>query len=144
MTAFVDANVVVYARSEVEDELGAGCREIIRAIGEGDLDARTSVAVIEELLHLELRGRPPGLGGTTAEAYVLFTPLLAVTDEIVREALALDASSLGANDRVHVATCRANGIATIVSTDLGFDSAAGLQRVDPADAEAVAKLLQGD
>lgn len=142
MRIFVDANVVVYARSMEKGSLPERCREIIRAIGEGLLEARTSVAVLEEIWHLELRGRPTGLDGVAADAYTLFTPLLAVTDEIVRDALELDGGSLGANDRIHVATCRANDIEAIVSTDAGFDGIASLRRIDPLDRDALASLMQ--
>lgn len=98
--------------------------------------------VIEELLHLELRGRPPGLHGAAERFYRLFTPLLDVTDDIIRDALTIDAPKLGSNDRVIVAICRAAGIHTIISNDHGFDGVPGLRRIDPLDADAVAQLLQ--
>lgn len=71
----------------------------------------------------------------------MFTPLLAVTDEVIGLALELDARRIGANDRVHVATCRVHGLGTIVSADRGFDAVQGLRRVDPLDTSAVAALL---
>ncbi|HST41097.1 MAG TPA: type II toxin-antitoxin system VapC family toxin [Conexibacter sp.] len=74
-------------------------------------------------------------------AYRLFTPLLPVTDEIFSSALALDESPLGADDRVHVGTCLAHGIETIVTADRGFDAARAIRRVDPANARAVRRLL---
>lgn len=132
MAVFVDANVVVYARSG-EPDLREGCLESLDSIAAGELDGRTSVAVLEEIWHLELRGRPAGLGGIARNAYVLFTPLLAVTDEIVRDALALEASALGSNDRIHAATCRAYGIDVVLSVDAAFDELGWLRRVDPRD-----------
>lgn len=132
---------MVYASAAADAALPRACGEILEAIARGDLEAGTSVAVLEEVWHLELRGRPRGLGGVTADAYRLFTPLLSVTDEILSRALALDADALGANDRIHVATCGANGIETIVSADAAFNSVGDVRRIDPSDAAAVERLL---
>lgn len=112
----------------------------MHGLASGRMEGRTSVAVLEETWHLELRGRPSGLDGTTMDAYLLFTPLLAVTDAILRDALTIDANSLGSNDRVHVATCAANGIDAILSADQAFDGVPGLRRIDPLDREALAAL----
>lgn len=142
MTAFLDASVLVYANVAPKTDVARACGELIQRVAAGALDGRTSVAVVEELWHLELRGRPPGLRGATGNAYVLFTPLLAVTDEVVRRAFDIDAPSLGANDRIHAATCAVNMIDTVVSTDAGFDQVAELERVDPGEPEAVARLVR--
>ncbi len=101
----------------------------------------TSTAVLEEVLHVELRTTKLDLRGVAGLAYGIFTPLLAVTDDVMKAALELGEPGLGSNDRVHVATCRLNGIEVIVSADGGFDGADGLRRVDPLDADAVAALL---
>jgi len=69
------------------------------------------------------------------------SPLIAVTDEVIQLALELDAPRIGANDRVHVATCRVHGVDTIVTADRGFDSIEALRRVDPLDTVAVGGLL---
>ncbi len=98
---------------------------------------------IEEVWHLELSGRLGEAAGLALTAYTVFTPLLAVTDETVTRALSLDAVRLGANDRIHVATCLENGIDTIVTADADFDEIRGLRRVDPLDERAVATLVRG-
>ncbi|MGH8896148.1 MAG: type II toxin-antitoxin system VapC family toxin [Egibacteraceae bacterium] len=135
----MDANPLVYATTE--NPRRERCLELLAAVAAGRLKARTAVNVIEELLHLELRGRPPGLHGAAERFSQLFTPLLDVTDDIIGEALTIDAPKLGSNDRVIVATGRAAGISTILTGDAGFDSVPGIQRVDPLDADAVAALL---
>ena len=139
---FVDTNVVVYAttRSRYRDS----CARILEAVSSGQVDGQTSVAVLEELWHLELRGVLGNLTGLTAEVRTMFAPVLAVTDEIFDRALALAATgNLGANDRVHVATCLVMDIPAIVSADTGFDDAPGLRRVDPLDKNGLRRLLDG-
>ena len=72
----------------------------------------------------------------------MFAPVLAVTDEIFGRALALAApGNLGANDRVHAATCLVMDIPVIVTADVGFDDVTGIRRVDPLDLEKLGPLL---
>ena len=139
MTFFVDANVLVY--SATESEYAAPCAEVIAAVAAGDVDGRMSATALEEVWHLELTGRIPGLGGLTERAYAIFTPLLAVTDEVLRQALSLDGAGLGANDRIHAATCVTNAIEAIVTADSAFGAVRGLRRVDPLDERARRRLL---
>ena len=135
---FVDTNIAVYAASS--GAYAEPCLEILTAVARG-VDGRTSTAVLEELWHLELSGRAGRLDGIARHAYEVFTPLLDVTDPIVAVALGLPTTPIGANDRIHVATCAAHGIDTIVSADRGFDTVRGLRRVDPLDERALRRLL---
>jgi predicted nucleic acid-binding protein len=139
---FVDANVIVYSALH-DSPYRAPCLQVLSAIGRGDADGRVSTSVLEEVWHLELAGRMPGLDGLAARAYVTFGPLLPVTDEAFRRALGLDASALGANDRLHVGTCLTHGIDVVLSADQGFDSVSEVRRVDPLDGPARAVLLAG-
>lgn len=69
------------------------------------------------------------------------TPLPAVDDSTAALALDLDdIPALGANDRIHLATCRLHGIGLIVSADVEFDDLEGLRRVDPQAEDALARL----
>lgn len=140
MTFLVDANVVVYAA--VDSPYRANSVELLAAIARRDADGRMSTAVLEEVWHLELSGKAGDLSGLTAQAYTLFTPLLPVTDSTISRAFTLEASSLGANDRIHVATCLENEIETIVTADRGFEDLTGLRRVDPLDDSAVHLLVR--
>jgi predicted nucleic acid-binding protein len=101
----------------------------------------TSTAVLEEVWQIELSAKAGDISGLTQAAYDAHTPL-PVTDETVAFALSLDADALGANDRIHVATCLQNGIDTIVTADAGFDGVRGIRRVDPLDSRAVRRLLR--
>lgn len=139
MAFFVDANVVIYTATD--GPMKSPCAAIMDAIGEG-ADARMSTAALEEVWHFELSGRGGNLDGLTRTAYAVFAPLLPVTDAIVARALGLDLAGLGANDRIHVATCLEHGIETIVSADAEFDGMRELKRVDPLDARAVKRLLR--
>ena len=140
MTFFVDANIVVY--SAVDSLFRTPCLAVLDAIARGTADGRTSTAVLEEIWHLELSGRAGSLDALAHRAYTLFTPLLAVTDQAVRLALALEAPQLGADDRLHAATCLTHGIDVVLTADQGFDDVAGITRVDPLDSAAVDALLR--
>ncbi|CAN5204070.1 hypothetical protein BH24ACT23_BH24ACT23_10590 [soil metagenome] len=97
--------------------------------------------MIEELWHLE-GGRSGVAWGTARDVHLAMRPVLAVADDVLTLAFDLDLPTIGAMDRLHAATCRLNGIDTIVSADRGFDELLpGLGRVDPTDPAAVAALL---
>ena len=117
------------------------CLAILDAIARGDAPGRTSTAALEEVWYVELSGRAGALDGLTAWLYAIFTPLLPVTDEAFRLALPLDAPGLGPNDRLHVGTCMAHGIETLVSADRAFDRLQQVRRVDPLDAQTIQRLL---
>lgn len=139
---FVDTNVFVYAASDSPYQKGSAA--VVEALGAGSIAAATSAAVIEELWHLELSGRVPGLGGIAEAVFTLMRPVLAITDDILAVAFELAAPSLGANDRVHVATCHVHGIPAVLTADRGFEAAPGVRRIDPADFPAVQALLDPD
>jgi predicted nucleic acid-binding protein len=115
---------------------------LVDAAAERRTHGYVSTAVLEEVWHLELSGSVDGLDGATANLYEVFSPLLAVTDEVFRKALDIDGATLGSNDRIHVATCQEWGIRTIVSADVAFDSVRTIRRVDPLDSSAIARLLR--
>jgi predicted nucleic acid-binding protein len=140
VTFFVDTNVLVYSAGEGEHR--AACLELLRAVAAGRADGRTSTSVVEETWHVELSGRAGPVAGLAKQAYAVFTPLLPVTDETVELALSLDAHQLGANNRIHLATCLQNGIDTIVTADAAFDRVRELRRIDPSNRRAVAALLR--
>jgi predicted nucleic acid-binding protein len=139
LTFFVDANVAIYGA--VESEYRAPCLRILSAVASGAAEGRTSPAVLEEVWHVELSGRAGSIIGLTNRAYAVFAPLLPVTDEIFQLALSVDSHRLGAKDRIHVATCLSHGIEAIVSADAGLDDVRGVRRVDPLDAQGIARLL---
>lgn len=140
MTFFVDANVIVCSRTS-SSPYHDTCADILEAIARGDAQGRTSVAALEEVWHAEASGKAGDLTGLTERAYTVFAPLLGVTDGVFRAALTSRHARLGTNDRIHVATCLASGIGTIVSADAAFDGIARVRRVDPLDRPRVEALL---
>jgi predicted nucleic acid-binding protein len=138
VSVFVDANVIIYSASP--SPVRPPAIAILDAIGHGTIAGRTSTAVLEEVWHIESRGREEGLAGVTRRAYAAFAPLLPVTDEVFRLALDLTNLRMGTNDRIHVATCLEHGIATIVTADDDFDGVPGLRRVDPLAPGALGRL----
>lgn len=141
MTFLVDTNVLVYALADPGDVHPNLCDALVGLVGEGEADGRTSVVVLEEVWHLELRRRPLLPVGAASRYVRLFTPLLAVDQNILATAMALEAPDLGSADRILVATCLAHGIEAIVTADDGFRDVAALQRVDPFDGPAMERLL---
>jgi len=140
LTFFVDTNVIVYGAGD--PKYGAPCGMLLEAIARGDADGQTSIAVLEEVWHLELSGRNPNFTGLTQRALETFSPLLIATEDTFRMALALDVpGALGANDRLHVATCQAHGVDTIVSADSSFDGIPGIHRIDPVDRQEMLRLM---
>lgn len=136
----VDTNVLVYQLTD--SEYREPCAALVEAIARRRVEGYISTAILEEVWHLELRRRIAGLDGVAADLYEIFSPLLAVNDEVFRRALELEPSRLGSNDRIHVATCQEWGIKTIVSADASFDEIRSLRRIDPLDARAVQRLLR--
>ena len=135
-TVFLDTNVFIDALEH------ASALRLLVAAEAGTLAARSSVTVVEELWHLELSGRVPGLEGIAARARDLLAPVLELSHGTLVRAMRLEGGRLGANDRVIAATCFEHLIETIVSADRGFDDLPLLRRVDPRDAGAVEALLE--
>jgi predicted nucleic acid-binding protein len=139
MTFFVDANAILY--SAVDGPGRASCLRVLEAVAAGEAQGRTSPAVLEEVWHVALRRYPGQLDGLVEGALAIFSPLLAVTEEALTHALAMDGGSLGPNDRLHVGTCAAHEIDAVLTADRGFDGVRGIERVDPLDPAAVERLL---
>ena len=139
MTFFVDANVVIYAATE--SEYRRPCLRVLDAVAHGDVDGRTSPAVLEEVWYIERSGRAGPIGGLTERAYTIFAPLLPVTDDAFRLALGVGTSRLGPADLLHLGTCVTHQIETVVSADAAFDHVPALKRVDPRNGRALNRLL---
>ncbi len=135
--AFIDAAVIPYTRY---DAPATGVHRDQSWVADGRLPAATSVLVIEEVWHLEYRGRPSLPEGTARAASELFPVLLSVTPDHLRAAQEYPPSSLGTAGRLHAAVALDAGCEVIVTTDGAFDGLDGLRRVDPLDTHALTAL----
>jgi predicted nucleic acid-binding protein len=139
VTFFVDANAIIY--SALEGPGRESCLRVLEAVAAGEAQGRTSPAVLEEVWHVALRRYPNQLDGLVESALTIFSPLLPVTEEALKQALTFGGSALGPNDKLHLGTCRTEGIKVVLSADRAFDQAPGIKRVDPLDPGAVKRLL---
>ena len=136
MTVFIDTAVIMYAAGS-DHPLKEPCQDILRRVADGELDAETSVEVIQEIVHRFMALRRPEQGASIVrDALDLFAPVLPVTHAVMRRMPELLEAhpTLAARDLVHVATCLQEGIRDIVSPDRGFDAVPGIRRIDPATA----------
>lgn len=134
MTVFIDTSIVMYTVGE-EHPLRAPCVQILDRVSSGEIEAVTSVEVVQEILHRFISIKRPDVGIRVANLTMdVFAPVLPITHAIMRRVpdLAARYSTLQARDLVHVATCIHEGITEIVSPDTGFDQVAELRRFDPA------------
>lgn len=133
MTIFIDTAIVMYAAGG-EHALRGACRRIIEGIRDGDIDATTSVEVIQEIGHRFVSIREPAMARRLmADTLDLFAPVLPISHAVVRRVPDLldRYPHLQARDLVHVATCIHEGITDIVSPDRGFDQVAEVRRLEP-------------
>ncbi len=136
MTVFVDTAVLMYAAGG-EHALREPCQRLLRRVADGEIEAVTSVEVIQEILHRFTRVGRPELGAAMARASLdLLAPVLPLTHAVMRRLpdLVDRYPRLEARDLVHVATCVHEGITEIASPDRDFDAVSEVQRLDPASA----------
>jgi hypothetical protein len=140
----LDTTVLVYAKDS-EHALREPCRRLIAAIADGEVEATTTVEVLEELVHVRARrrGRQDAveLGRDYAE---LLSPLLGVTREHLLDGLRLFERSerLGAFDAILAMAAAESGATALVSADGAFAGVAGLRHVTPDEAGVASLLLE--
>jgi predicted nucleic acid-binding protein len=133
VTVFIDTSVLMYAAG-ADHPLRDACQRIVQRVQARDIDAVTSVEVVQEIVHRFIAIRRPDLARRIGEATLdLFAPVLPVTHATMRRFpdLVERYPALQARDIVHVATCLNEGIVDIVSSDRGFDAVAEVRRIDP-------------
>lgn len=138
----LDTTVLVYAKG-ADHPLRAPCRELVGAVGDGSLDATTTVEVIQEFVHVWARRRTRAQAASLARDYAeLLGPLVVVGETDLLHGLALFErfEAMGAFDAVLAATTIAARVDALVSADRGFATVAELRHVVP-DVDGVASLL---
>ena len=138
--AFIDTNIPMYASGR-DHRLKTPSRRIIEAASASRSRFFTDAEVLQELIHRyqaikEWRGR----GDHVFADFVLvmegrIEPMFA--QDVQRAAQLADVYPiLSARDLVHLAVMERAGATAIVTADTAFDNLDGVERLDPADAEA--------
>ncbi len=138
----VDTTILVYAIGEAH-ALREPCRRLIAAIGEGRIEATTTVEVIQELVHVRARRRSRADAVAQGRSYAtLLSPLLRPSADDLGDGLALFEAheALGAIDAVLAAVAIGVGADALVSADTAFGSVPGLRAITPGSAELAAIL----
>ncbi|MFA5787592.1 MAG: PIN domain-containing protein [Actinomycetota bacterium] len=131
----LDTTVLVYAVG-ADHPLRRPCRGIVEAIGEGRLEATTTVEVIQEFVHVRSRSRGRVDAARLGRSFArLLAPLVRPGAEDLAEGLDLfeHHRQLGPFDAVLVAAAISAG-ATLVSADTAFARVPGLLHAHPSEA----------
>jgi uncharacterized protein len=119
------------------------CRAVMDDGVRGLLFAEASVELIHEFAYVRCRrGIPRAVAVRDARDVAATSRLHPVAQSDIERALELwcEHERLDMRDAIFAAQALNRGIDAILSTDRGFDGIAGLERIDPADAEAMATL----
>jgi uncharacterized protein len=138
----LDTTVLVYAKG-ADHPLRDPCRRLIAAIADRQIEATTTVEVIQEFVHVRARRRDRTDAVMLGSDYVeLLSPLLTVTTEHLRRGLSLfeQVQRLGAFDAVLAAAAIEVSANALVSTDTAFVEAPDLPHLIP-DVAGIATLL---
>jgi uncharacterized protein len=129
----VDTTVLTYAVG-VEHPLREPCRRLLRAHGDGRIEAATTIEVIQEFVHVRARRRSRPDAVALARHYVAALPLLATRAEDLDLGLDLfeQQTSLGAFDSLLAAVALNQRVEALVSADRAFAEVPEFSWVDPA------------
>lgn len=137
-----DTGVFVYALGG-EHRYREPCRAILREVQSRRLAAEASVELIHEFAYVRMRRAAKRADvARAARAISRSLSLHAVERGDMERALELwsEHEQLDVRDAIFAAQALNRGIDVILSPDSDFDGIPGLQRIDPADAQAVATL----
>lgn len=134
MRVFVDTSVLMYAAGQPHPHRDA-CAAVVRRVGDGSLDAVTSTEVVQEILHRFSRGDRDRGARLAGHVLDLFGEVLSIDRRTIVDTVARYRREVGlsARDAIHVATCVAHDIPSIVSVDTDFDTSTDVRRIDPSD-----------
>lgn len=129
----LDTTILVYAVGE-EHRLRAPCQRLLIAHADGQVDAATTVEVIQEFAHIRARRRSRSDAVDAARAFASGLAMLMATPEDLDRGLRLfaDHPGLGSFDAVLAAAAIGHGAEALVSADVGFAAIPGLRWIDPA------------
>ena len=119
------------------------CREIVRRATVGELRGEASADLLQELANQRLRrtgDRKGAAASVRRVAKLVRLHPVEPDDALLSVDLFETHPRLDARDAVFAAVALNRGIDLILATDRAFDEIPGLERIDPADAGAVASL----
>jgi uncharacterized protein len=138
----LDTTVLVYAKGK-DHRLRDPCRALIAAIAERQIEATTTVEVIQEFVHVRSRRCDPTDAAALGRDYVdLLSPLLSPAVDDLKAGLALfeRSETLGMLDAVLAACGARAGVQALVSADNGFAGISEITHVVP-DRAGLSSLL---
>jgi predicted nucleic acid-binding protein len=132
----LDTNVLVYALGEAHP-LREPCRRIVQSVGR-DIEAATTIEVIQEFLHVFGRRRPRVDVGKAGRAFVeLLAPLIEADARDLE--LGIDLlerhAGLSAFDALVAAVALNHDAEALVTADRSFVAVPGLRVADPRSPE---------
>jgi uncharacterized protein len=137
-----DTGVFVYALGS-EHRYREPCRAILREMRGGRLAGEASVELIHEFAYIRGRRRVTRFEAVESALDVAdMCPLHTVGPHDMERALDLwrEYVRLDMRDAIFAAQALNREIDAILSPDRGFDGIPGIERIDPADTDAVATL----
>ncbi|MGH7884010.1 MAG: type II toxin-antitoxin system VapC family toxin [Candidatus Dormibacteraceae bacterium] len=129
----LDTTVLLYAKG-AEHSLRGPCQKLVAAITEHEIEATTTVEVIQEFVHVRARRRgraeAVSLGFDYAE---LLSPLLIINHDHLQRGLLLfeRTPGLGAFDAILAEAAKFENAAALVSADAAFAGVPDLHHVTP-------------
>ena len=132
----LDTNVLVYALGAAHP-LRQPCRRIVQSV-RGDVEATTTIEVIQEFLHVFGRRRPRAEAGQAGRAFVkLLGPLIEPNARDLELGIDLFErhADLSAFDALIAAVALNQHAEALVTADRSFASVPGLRVVDPRSPE---------
>jgi uncharacterized protein len=137
-----DTSVFIYALGG-EHFYRDHCRAIMDKGAKGLLAGEASVELIHEFAHVRARRMARRAAAADACDIAATSRLHAVERADVERALELwcQHDGLDMRDAIFAAQALNREIDAILATDRAFDGIQGLERIDPADADAVASLV---
>lgn len=137
-----DTSIFIYALGG-DHPYREPCREIVRKATAGELQGEASADLLQELAHQRLRrtgDRVDAARSTRNVADLVQLHSLEPEDALRGIDLFETHPKLDARDAVFAALALNRGIDAILATDRAFDEIDDLERIDPANEQAVATL----
>lgn len=138
----LDTTVFVYTLGG-EHRYRDPCRAVLELCQERPVAPEASVGLLQELAHVLLRRPGPraaALRHVRNAAMICRLHDFEVADVPLMMTLVESHPEIAVRDAQFAATALNRGIPAIVSADRHFDGIPGLERIDPADGEAIATL----